>query len=43
MLRLFCKIGDRELGPFSPDELKEMASAGDIAPDDLVRRETDEK
>ena len=42
MLRLFCKIGDRELGPFSPDQLKEMASTGHLVPEDLIRRESDE-
>ena len=43
MSNLFCKIGEKELGPFSPDQLKKMAAAGNLAPGDLVRRETDQE
>ena len=42
MSNLFCKIGGKEIGPLSPDQVKEMAAAGDLGPGDLVRRETDQ-
>jgi hypothetical protein len=34
----FCRIGKNEVGPLSGHELKEMATAGKLAPTDLVRR-----
>ena len=43
MSHFFCKIGDTELGPFSPDQLKEMAASGDLGPKDFVRRGTDQE
>jgi hypothetical protein len=34
----FCRVGKNEVGPLSGHELKEMATAGKLAPTDLVRR-----
>lgn len=34
----YCKIADREVGPFSSKQLKKMAATGDIRPDDPIRQ-----